>query len=672
MTNFSDLKIAVHKQFEQMSSNALFRTDTDKDKLWEVYLSSFPEGTNPIFRERTEHDCQCCKQFVRACGNAVAITETGLVSIWDIAIGGHYQPVVDALSKYVKSCAIVNVFLHTEKKVGTDYNHQILEDESLVKWKHFYYELPSVFVKRGDDIGTVLSERRSTKDVFKRGLIEITSDAIETVLELIDQNSLYRGEEHGSIVKLLLNHKTVFDSLKNEEEKEHYCWLASISLGGAARMKNSVIGTLLIDLSEGKELDYAVKAFEAKVAPVNYKRPTALITKGMIDKAQEKVEELGIGDSLKRRYAKADDITINNVLYADRSVKKAMNIFDELAEGVPDKVGNLSKVDSVDIETFINTILPKADSIELLFENKHNSSLMSLISPEILDSKRIFKWDNNFSWSYNGEVADSVKARVKKAGGNVTGVLRFTIQWNDGDDNQNDFDAHCIEPNGNLISYQKKGQVQPSSGILDVDIISPGKEVAVENIIHTDIDKMLRGEYLYLVHNYEHNGGRAGFTAEIEYGGQIYSFEYNKSLKQDEKVVVAKISFSEETGIKFITSLPSTKTSKEVWNIATEKYQKVSMVMHSPNQWDGHKTGNKHWFFILDGCKNDKPSRGFYNEFLSNDLTEHRKVFEVLGSKMKTDKSDNQLSGLGFSSTQRNHVYCRVVGSFSRTIKINF
>ena len=45
---------------------------------------------------------------------------------------------------------------------------------------------------------------------------------------------------------------------------------------------------------------------------------------------------------------------------------------------------------------------------------------------------------------------------------------------------------------------------------------------------------------------------------------------------------------------------------------------------------------------------------------------------EIVGAKMKTEESTNQLSGLGFSSTQRNYVLCRVKGSFSRTIKITF
>ena len=75
---------------------------------------------------------------------------------------------------------------------------------------------------------------------------------------------------------------------------------------------------------------------------------------------------------------------------------------------------------------------------------------------------------------------------------------------------------------------------------------------------------------------------------------------------------------------------------------------------------------------MLENCINPDKARGFFNEFLNESLTEHRKVFEVLGAKMKVEESKNQLSGLGFSSTQRNQIVCKVQGSFSRIIKINF
>lgn len=94
--------------------------------------------------------------------------------------------------------------------------------------------------------------------------------------------------------------------------------------------------------------------------------------------------------------------------------------------------------------------------------------------------------------------------------------------------------------------------------------------------------------------------------------------------------------------------------------------------MLSPNYWDGQGIGNKHYFFIIEGCKNPESVRGFYNEFLKDDLMSQKRVFEVLGSKMKIDYSDNQLSGLGFSSTIRNSIICRVKGATERILKINF
>jgi len=74
-------------------------------------------------------------------------------------------------------------------------------------------------------------------------------------------------------------------------------------------------------------LDEAVKSFETKVAPTNYKRTSSLITKSMIQNAEKMVLSLGVEESLSRRHSVMEDITINNVLFADRSTKKAESIF---------------------------------------------------------------------------------------------------------------------------------------------------------------------------------------------------------------------------------------------------------------------------------------------------------------------------------------------------------
>jgi len=667
---FIILKEAVQRQFDKMAPSGLFQTSVAKDLVWDTYLSSFPEGTNNVYKERTEYDCNCCKQFIRACGNVVTVVDNKLVSIWDIEVGGYYQVVVDALAELVKASVIRDAFLYDSKHLGTNTNRQLSDTGTVLQWDHFYYQLPAEYVLKRADIATKLGEVRESKNVFKRGLTEITIEAAETVLELIDQKSIYRGEEHRTAVKFFLKHKAKFDKVPTEDQ-DNYCWLVSNSVGYSGRTRNTVIGTLLTDLSDGKDLSVAVKAFEAKVAPDNYKRPTALITKSMITKAQKTVQELGIESSLQRRYATVEDITINNILFADRTTKQAMDIFDELKSQVKPKVGSLDKVEEVSVQDFIDKILPKASELELLVENRYENNMMSLIAPTDSEAPNIFKWGNNFSWAYNGEVADSMKDRVKKAGGKVDGVLRFSIQWNDEGDNNNDFDAHCHEPSGRHLFYSNKRNIT-TTGRLDVDIMSPNGKVAVENITWTDKSKMQEGDYRFVVHNYSGGTSKRGFTAEVEYEGKIYTFVYDKPLKGNQYIEVATVNFTRAGGITLKEVIKSTTSSRELWDLDTEQFHKVSTVMQSPNHWDGEQTGNKHWFFMLDGCKNDQKTRGFFNEFLKEDLKEHRKVFEVLGSKMKTEESDNQLSGLGFSSTQRNSVYCKVTGNFSRVIKINF
>ncbi len=664
MTAFKDFKAAVQEQFAKMAGSGLFQANVEKDELWMLYLDSFPPGSNRIFRERAEYDCQCCKQFIRAAGGVVAVVENELVSIWDIEIGGQYQVVANALSMLVKSRTVRDIFLYKEKHLGTDFNRQLLEDGKILKWEHFHFELPTGCVASGDDIGTTLSNARTGKEVFKRGLDEISTDASRTVLELIEQNSLYRGEENKSIVELFLRHKLRYTKL-DASHQDNYCWSNSVAMGTAARIRNTAVGTLLVDVLGGKDLDEAVRSFETKVAPANYKRPTAVITKGMIAKAQTQVESLGIADSLQRRYAVTEDVTINNILFADRSTRKEMDVFAKMAGEVPENASKMKRVDKVDIGTFIDSILPKADSIELLMENRHGNNLMSLIAPVHEGAKPIFKWDNNFSWAYKGELTDSIRERVKRAGGNVEGVLRCSLSWF----NYDDLDIHVVEPGGTHIFYQNKRSV--TTGTLDVDMnVQPGgSRNAVENIVWTDIDRMKKGVYSVYIHNYSpRETVDIGFDVEIEFDGTIHAFHYSKKVSGS--VSVAKFDFSKSGGLKFIESLPSTHASKKMWGISTQKFHRASMVMNSPNFWDGKATGNKHWFFILEGCKNDKPARGFFNEFLKDDLREHRKVFEVLGSKMKTDPSDDQLSGLGFSSTQRNSIMCKVTGSFTRTIKI--
>jgi hypothetical protein len=680
---FKDFGAAVAKQFQTMTATGLFHVGIDKDRLWETYLGSFPAGSNPIYKTRTEHDCQCCKQFIRLMGSVVTIAGGKLVTLWDFndgKLGSAYQVVADAMAALVRTGTIDNVFLHTERSAGTEKSLDLSADRSVITWNHFFVHLPRETFVLGANIGTKLADTRSTHDVMLRGLREITMDAVDTVLELISQNSLYRGEEHRATVEGFRKLKVEFSRVLPGQDlaavaaaEDLFVWSrlkdtpASIS-----RVRNTVIGSLLTDLSEGKDLEDAVKMFESKVAPTNYKRPTALVSKAMIQKAQATVEELGFTSALERRYATLEDITVNNILFADRAAKKVItNVFDDLAAGTPErKTKKLDKVEEIGIEDFLANVLPKAESLEVMVENRHSGNLVSLVAPCDPTAKNMFKWPNNFSWSYNGDLADSIKERVKRAGGSVVGDLCCRLAW----DYTDDLDFHMLEPNGGHIYYMNRRERSRCGGMLDVDANGADgiMKDPVENIFYADRMMMKQGVYTLQVNNYCRRSSGQGFEVEIEFDGQIHHLVYEKALRDSERVAVAEIQYSHKDGFRIGTSLPSTQASKTVWGVPTQTFHKVNVVMLSPNYWDEKAVGNKHFFFMLEGCLNDGKARPFFNEFLTEALAPHRKVFEVVGAKMKTEESDRQLSGLGFSSTQRNSILCRVKGNFTRTVKVVF
>lgn len=676
---FSEFKTLFQKNFEELTKNAehLFEIEIDKDEFWNLYLDSFPTGTNEIYRERREYDCSCCRQFVKNIGNAVVIKNNKVHTMWDFTTGDTtFQPVIDALNAYLMSKSVTNVYISKFSKIGTDKNFENTEDGKITEWNHFYLELPRKFVDTSwRSVGDLQGEFRDTRNVFKRSLDEISEEAVMTVLELISSNSLYKGEEWKSVLEKFLEYKRQYDNL-SDEDKVNFAWENSSKAGAViGRIRNHSIGTLLVDISEDVELDTAVRKYEAMVAPSNYKRPKAIFTKKMLEDAKKTIEELGYMDSLARRYATLDDISVNNILFSNKDAAKrisGVDIFDEMMSETTTSPKKFSKVEEVSVEKFVSDILPTANALEIYLENKHSSNMVSLIAPKNKDSKTMFKWNNGFSWAYTGNMTDSdVKKNVKAAGGKVDGVLRFSIQWNDEDYNANDFDAHCVEPTKNEIYYANKSNYR-TGGNLDVDIIDPRHNIAaVENITWPDKGRMTAGTYLFYVHCYSNRGGRSGFKAEVEFDGQIYSFNYPNALRQGEKVVVAEVTLDANGNFTIKEKLPSSVSSKEIWGLTTNQFVPVSVMMYSPNYWDEQQgIGNRHYFFMLKDCVNPEEPNGFYNEFLKQELVQHKRVFEALGGKMAVESVDDQLSGLGFSSTLRNDLVVKVKGQTERVIRI--
>lgn len=686
--NFHDAAKRLSDHFNQMKKDnpnlKLFQTDADPDFLWSFYLNAFPEGTNPMYRKRTEHDCSCCRHFLKDIGGAVMIADDLTIHpVTEFDAGNSaYQTVMDAVSAYVKSCSIKDVYVSRSELVGTVRSNERGEDGTVISYEHFHLWLPEGMVAdTHSTIDTQKAEKRDTRNVFKRSLDEITQDAIATVLELIGDGSLYRGEEWTDALVKFLAYKKSYDML-DEVKKELFCWKYAAEAGAViGRIRNHSIGVLLTDIAGGMDLDAAVSRYESIVAPTNYKRPKAIYTTKMLNDAAAKVEALGLMDSLPRRFATADDISVGNILYCNRDAARRISagegrgtVFDEMKTGARTKPRNFSRVEEVPVEAFISRILPTATGVDVYMESRFAPNMVSLIAPVNADAPGMFKWDNPFSWAYAGNMTDSdIKRNVKSAGGRVDGVLRFSIQWNDESFDQNDLDAHCMEPDRNHIYYGSKVS-RATGGNLDVDIIHPEMGVAaVENITYPYRERMKPGLYQFFVHCYTFRGGKRGFQAEIEFDGQVYRFRYDKALRQGENVLVAGVLLDRDGKFTIQPRMPLRTESRTIWGVKTNTFVPVSVIMYSPNYWDGQQgIGNKHYLFMLKGCVNPEKPNGFYNEFLKNELLEHKRVFEALGSKMAVAAQDDQLSGLGFSSSRRNDLIVKVSGNTERTLKIRF
>lgn len=688
---FKDFVKAIQKNLQQMSkdSSRLFTVNVDTEELYNLYLDSFPAGTNEIYRERREYDCSCCRHFIRDVGNVVSIKNGELHTIWGInpVSDDKYNVVAAALDAYVKQKAVLGVFLKKEKRIGTPENREMLPTGKINKYEHFFVDLPEICIFKecyGHTFEGDLSQFRDVRNVFKRSLDEISKEAVDTVLELIAQNSLYKGAEWKKQLTEFKNYQKEYGKL-TDEQKELWVWEKSIAAGAViGKIRNHSIGTLLVNISEGMDLDLAVRKYEQIVAPVNYKRPKAIFTKKMLENAKKTITELGYMDSLQRRFATLDDITVNNILFSNKDAAKritgAMDLFDEMEQDVAIDPKRFSKVEEISAEDFIKNVLPVAKELEVYLENKHIQNMVSLIAPEIADAKTMFKWNNGMSWAYTGNITDSdIKENVKAAGGSVTGIVRFSIQWNDGNGKDNsDLDAHCLEPQGGDHIYFSHKISRYTGGELDIDITDPIYQcksnggVAVENITYPSKERMKPGTYKFYVNQYSFRNSQ-GFKAEVEVNGEIHSYEYNSPVRGN--VQVAEVVLDHDGNFKVIDKLPGNcaMISKDVWGIKTLQFTPVSVVCYSPNYWDEQKgIGHQHLFFMLKDCINPEEPNGYYNEFLKPELEQHRRVFEALGSKAHVKDVDDQLSGVGFSLTKRNDLIIKVKGATERVLKIKF
>src|SRR5574344_81684 len=108
---------------------------------------------------------------------------------------------------------------------------------------------------------------------------------------------------------------------------------------------------------------------------------------------------------------------------------------------------------------------------------------------------------------------------------------------------------------------------------------------SVENITWADMSHMKPGVYKFFVNQYAARGSK-GFKAEVEFNGEIYSFEYNKPVSGNVQVAEVTLDENGNFSIKEKLAGNSSVSSREIWGVNTNQFVPVSVISYSPNYFD--------------------------------------------------------------------------------------
>lgn len=393
--DFAPFAQAVERNYLNLPSDVpVFHTDVD---LWEVYLGAFPE------EHRQEHNCNCCKQFLRNVGSIVYINSNGIPRsiLWDTQQDyGYFNPIVEALANAVEKAKIVGLYLNNYKSGGRH-----LGAEELGGWNHFYLTLADRHVE--EKIGSRDKQCGEISERFKMVVNAVTKfdhSTVETVLGLAESGTLHRPEKVLGQLKWFYELGESFHGVavrKGIHTRNNLIWRAVATAPvGFANICSGVSSALLEDIQNGVDTDTAVQKHNVKMRGDRYLRPTTH-SAGNVKAANKLIEELGYERSFDRRFARLEDLELKW-----RPIPKANTAKVEAAGGMFDVLLKEDKPirdarfgGTMTWARFEKDILGNAERIEVLVPSTGN--FFAFTAPVHDDAPLIFQWDNGIgTYSY--------------------------------------------------------------------------------------------------------------------------------------------------------------------------------------------------------------------------------------------------------------------------------
>ena len=646
INNENDLFRAMFIEFNNFQDeySPILEIEATKDELSEIYNRNV--AVTPIFRQRPEWECSTCRHAIRNVATAFAITDDYkrlpfleyFLSKYDIS---YYPFFVKMFSEYielVKNRPIKGIFDKPSRTLGAE---KSIETETGLCFHHFHFTVDRKYVKAPNKT----SKFQALKATISKYYLHL--DILRDVKYYIEEGAIYRGAEKINIINQTIE---LLSQYNENIDLDLFAWKHIDTI--VAYFNNDVISSLVDDLITGEDYEKAIRSYNKRVAPANYRQPKTIIVSPTQVKETEKVlKELGFDDFVNRFFfAVPSDLSILDVLHTNRKITAKGGLTDILSDHLQAPKIDYKKVTVISFSEFLN-LLKRTRVIQV-----NSSQLEKVVLIKADFEKPLYYWGNNISYSYQSGLADvdKVTQRVKEKGGNVVAEIRFSLYW----ENLDDLDLHLESITEHIYYGNKKAHSTNFQLDIDMNVSNPIRG-AVENIFATVIDERDIGkEFLVYVHNY--------YQREKPDKVIVNAYKDNKLFKQYEflnppnesKINLIRFRITPDHEIEVLWS--NEQYEKEIE--PETKLVTVDTVLLSPNYWATTGKGNKHLFFLRKGEQIDISQVRPYNiEQLRPELQKHRKVLQLLSNKIQINGKP-QLVGYGMSFSKKRKILVTMDG----------
>ena len=431
---FDHMDRACRHEFSSIVTAGTPLFTTDVDNLFELYLDNLPRSM------RQEHNCHCCRQFIQRYGNLVTIDpETGIARsvLWNSSNApDHFRAAVWEMMTTVEKAHVNGVFLSSDKVWGTPKTGD---------WNHFAIVPPTENLHK-DRLKTpyqAMAQKMQDYKTLWQALLDFSRVAVAQAVSLLESESLYRSEKVAGPARFLLNLQELLYE-KHGRNRNNIVWAAVAKAPvGYATPRGSMVGALLEDICAGMDFEVVKRRFAAKMDPLQYQRPQAPASAGNIAQAEAIVAKLGIANSLKRRYARFDEVQLLWRPTEKKQQEAKAGVFGHLlpkGETFDNLVGSVQAITWV---KFAATVLQHAERmmVKMLPARMPFYGMLTAVDPE---APPILQWDseerrNPFnSYVYSGGSTPAEWSLPSSGYVDVTGVTLRPSMWS-GEDAFNHF-----------------------------------------------------------------------------------------------------------------------------------------------------------------------------------------------------------------------------------------